>query len=532
MKARMWWILGGAVVVLGGVAALALPALRGLAPSGPGQGGLPLETGVVTTGTSVSAVESSGAVAPLQSAELAWRTTGTVATVQVQVGDVVRAGQVLMTLDPASAPASVIQAQSELIAAQQALEDLLNPSQTSLANAEKAVADARAALEKAQRDVRSLTSPDIRYYEDQVAARQQALLTAQQNAEKTDLGSLAQAVEAARDDLETKTNQLSDARTAQEQCPGCTVLFINATGRRMSLADAEEQYNAAVNALRVAEINYEQAVASGQDAIKGAQEALDDAVANLAAAQRDPDALDLAQKRAALAVAEANLAEAEETLETLGNGADPDDVAAAENRILAARASVDALTLKAPFEGEVLAVNYLPGDPVEQTTPAVRLANRSRLHVNVSVDETEVSRVTVGDPVTVTVDAWPDLSLAGQVAAVQPFGETVQGLVRYTVRVDMLESDPRLYLNMTANASIVTEVRAEALAVPLDAILFDDQGEYVNRVMGDGTLERVNVVSGETDGDLVFVIGDLAAGDRVQLNAPAPGPEDRFPFGG
>jgi HlyD family secretion protein len=532
MKARTWWILGGAVVVLGTVAALALPTLRGLRAARLGQAGMPLETGVVTTGTAVSAVESSGAVAPLQSASLSWKTTGTVATVDARVGDVVRAGQVLLTLDPASVPANIIQAQSELIAAQQALEDLLNPSQTSIANAEQAVANAQAALDQAQRDVRYLTSPDIGYYEDQVAARQQALLTAEQNAEKTDLGGLAQAVEAARNDLETKTNQLNDARSAQEQCPGCTVVFINATGRRMSLQDAEQQYNDAVNALRVAEINYEQAVTSGQDAIESAQEALDDALANLAAAQRDPDALDLAQKQAALAVADATLADAQETLDVLRNGPDADDIAAAENRILAAQASVDALSLKAPFDGEVLAVNYLPGDPVAQTTPAVMLANRSRLHVDVAVDETEVSRVAVGDPVTLTVDAWPDLSLAGQVAAVETFGETVQGLVRYTVRVDLLESDPRLYLNMTANASIVTEVREAALAVPLDAIQFDDEGEYVNRVRADGTVERVNVISGETEGDLVYVTGDLAEGDRVQINAPAVGPENGFPFGG
>jgi len=532
MKARTWWILGGAVVVLGGVAALGLPALRDLRAARLGQAGVTLETGVVTTGTAVSAVESSGSVAPLQSASLTWKTTGTVATVEVQVGDVVQAGQVLMTLDPASAPANVIQAQSELITAQKALDDLLNPSQTNIANAEKAVADAQAALEKAQRDVQSLTSPDISYYEEQVAAREQALLTAQQNAEKTDLGGLAQAVEAARDDLETKTNQLNDARSAQEQCPGCTVLFINATGRRMSLADAEQQYNEAVNALRVAEINYEQASVSGQDAVENAQEALDDARANLAAAQRDPDTLDLAQREAALAVAEATLADAQERLDTLRTGADADDIAAAENRILAAQANVEALTLKAPFDGEVLDLNYLPGDPVAQTTPAVMLANRSRLHVDVAVDETEVSRVAVGDPVTLTVDAWPDLSLAGQVAAVETFGETVQGLVRYTVRVDLLESDPRLYLNMTANAQIVTEVREAALAVPLDAIQFDDQGEYVNRVRADGTLERVNVISGETEGDLVYVTGDLAEGDRVQINAPATGPDNGFPFGG
>lgn len=532
MKARTRWILGGAVVIVAMMAAFGLPVLRGLRAAGRGAPGDEPATGLVTTGTAITAVESSGPIEPLQSASLAWKTTGTVAAVAAQVGDQVRAGDVLMTLDPASAPASVIQAQGELIAAQNALGDLLNPSAVSVANAEKAVADAAEAVERAQRDLRSLTSPDLDYYQDQVARAEQALLAAQQNAEKTGLGSLAQALEAARKDLETKTNQLNDARSAQEQCPGCTVVFVNATGRRMSLEDAEAQYNDAIDALRVAEINYEQAAASGQDAIEDAQGALDDAQANLAAAQRDPDALDLSQKQAALALAEANLADAQDTLDALRNGPDSDDVAAAETRILAARATADALALRAPFDGEVLAVNYLPGDPASQNTPAVQLANRARLHVDVSVDETEVGLVSVGDPVTLTVDAWPDLSLAGSVARVETFGETVQGLVRYTVRVDLQESDPRLYLNMTANASIVTAVQEAALAVPLDAIQFDDAGEFVNRVRADGSVERVNVISGEIAGDRVYVSGGLQPGDRVQLTLPEARPDNRFPFGG
>ena len=61
---------------------------------------------------------------------------------------------------------------------------------------------------------------------------------------------------------------------------------------------------------------------------------------------------------------------------------------------------------------------------------------------------------------------------------------------------------------------------------------FDDGGEFVNRVRADGTVERVNVVSGETEGDLVYVSGDLQPGDRVQLILPAERPDNGFPFGG
>jgi multidrug efflux pump subunit AcrA (membrane-fusion protein) len=105
----------------------------------------------------------------------------------------------------------------------------------------------------------------------------------------------------------------------------------------------------------------------------------------------------------------------------------------------------------------------------------------------------------------------------------------VQGLVRYTVRVDLDESDPRLFLNMTANAAIVTDVQENALAVPLDAVQFDDEGEYVTRVHPNGATERVNIISGQTDGDLVFVTGDLTPGDQVQIFVPEV--ETTLPFG-
>jgi multidrug efflux pump subunit AcrA (membrane-fusion protein) len=150
----------------------------------------------------------------------------------------------------------------------------------------------------------------------------------------------------------------------------------------------------------------------------------------------------------------------------------------------------------------------------------------------VSVDESDVAHIAAGDPVSLTVDALPGLSLDGAVGAIETFGETVQGLVRYHVRVDLAGGDPRLYLDMTANTVIVTDVQDAALAVPVNAVQFDNQGEYVNRVRADGTIERIDVVSGQTEGDWVIVTGPLQLGDTVQVKAPEPTLPSRGPFGG
>ena len=85
---------------------------------------------------------------------------------------------------------------------------------------------------------------------------------------------------------------------------------------------------------------------------------------------------------------------------------------------------------------------------------------------------------------------------------------------------------------MTANATIVTAVQQNALAVPLTAIQYDNQGEFVNRLNAAGVLERVNVTSGQTINDLVVVQGSLKPGDNVEVVTAAATTTTRNPFGG
>ncbi len=526
-KISIWLILlgVGALLAVGVLVGAPLLMRAGILPrGGPRQAGAAndITTGEVLAITAITSVESSGAVEPEQLGSVFWKTTGQMASVVVKPGDFVKQGDALMTLDPASAPQNVIQAQTDLISAQNALDDLLNPTALSIANAQKAVDTAQTTLKTAQEALDDLAQYDLSYYEDLVADAQQALLTAQQDDEKTNIGSLATALQSAKDDLETKTNWYNDAQTAQAACPDCTTVFVNAAGRKMSLADAQEAYTASLNAHQIAQINYEQGLTSSQSAVETAQEALDDAVANLAAAKAGPDAQDLATSQVAGVVAEASLADAQMKLAELQNGPDPDDIAAAEIRIQIAQNTLDTLILRAPFDGEVLAVNYLLGDTVSQTQAAVVIANRAQIHVDASIDESDVTQIQVGDPVTITFDSLADLTLSGTVNWIDPVGQTVQGLVRYTVRINAAQTDARVLLGMTANTNIVTDVQDGALAVPLDAVQLDQAGEFVNRVNALGVLERVNVVSGEVQEDFVIVTGDLNPGDKVQLIEPTP----------
>ncbi|MEK7787183.1 MAG: HlyD family efflux transporter periplasmic adaptor subunit, partial [Chloroflexota bacterium] len=344
-----------------------------------------------------------------------------------------------------------------------ALDELLHPANTAVANAQKAVADAQDALDKARRDLRSVENPAGQSLYDTVDDTKLALDTATANRQLADNSADVQAYYTAAANTDAAFRRYQDAQAKYDESNNKTELLNR-------LEQARATYESALSQQQTLELRINTDKANKEDSVEDAQEKYDDAVANLNAALVGPDELKLATAQAKVAVAEANLADAQDKLNKLLNGADPDDIAAAEARVLAAQATANSLNLVAPFDGEVLAVNYQPGDSISQAQAAVMLANRSQLHVEVSVDETDVSQIAVGDPVTITLDPLPDLILNGEVSQISRYGVSVQGLVKYTVRVDLAGAGSQVLIGMTANANIVTDTVEGALAVPLDAV--------------------------------------------------------------
>src|SRR5262249_29954639 len=149
----------------------------------PGATQAAIPTGKVTTVTAVSSVTDSGPVAAKQSGDVFWQTSGIVSQVLVKPGDHVKAGDVLMRLSVASAPASVIQAESDLETAQTNLKNLQHPSDLDLANAAQAVTTAQNSLQTAQKTLRNVQNPAGQSLYTAVSDAQLALQTAQANAQ-------------------------------------------------------------------------------------------------------------------------------------------------------------------------------------------------------------------------------------------------------------------------------------------------------------------------------------------------------------
>jgi hypothetical protein len=94
----------------------------------------------------------------------------------------------------------------------------------------------------------------------------------------------------------------------------------------------------------------------------------------------------------------------------------------------------------------------------------------SQLHVDVLVDETQIAGISSGQKTELTLDAMPGITLTGQVTGIDPAGVISQGVVNYTVHVNLDPVTAPVRLDMTANASIILATRNNVLAVPNAAI--------------------------------------------------------------
>jgi multidrug efflux pump subunit AcrA (membrane-fusion protein) len=152
-----------------------------------------------------------------------------------------------------------------------------------------------------------------------------------------------------------------------------------------------------------------------------------------------------------LALKKAKLDEAQKTYDRRKGGADADQLAVLQARLDAAKAGVAAFEVLAPFDGVVAEMNAKQGGSINAGQNAVTIADFSSWLVK-TTDLTEIDVVALaeGQPVTVTLDALPDVELKGKILSIgQNYSEN-QGDVVYEVTVLLTDTHPNMRWGMTA----------------------------------------------------------------------------------
>ena len=474
----------------------------------------PFQIAEVINVTAVTTAEGSGVVEPLQQATLSWETTGQVGGIHVAIGDFVEADQILLSINPKSISQSIFQAQVELIEAENALEDLGNTTALEVANAQNAIALALETLDEAQDDYNAALSPAGEALYDAVADAELALYQARTNEQLSNVSSSQQSLPSARATTDQAYRELQALQAIWDDDIGNQTEHL-----QTQIENATAAYDSARANQNAIQLQIELDQETQADTVAKAEETLTDNVTNLNFALLGPDALKVETTAAALTLARTELADAEEKLADLLDGPDADDVLAAQAAILGAQMALDALYIRAPFAGEVIDIGYRTGDLIDEAQFAAIVATTGQLFLTMEVDEIKIAPMQTGQAASLEFDALPGVSLMGLVSHIGKQGFSSAGIVVYNVDVTLVETHPQLRLGMTAEVQVVTDVSDTALAIPLDALRFDNEGEYVLSIArGDQT--RINVITGDIVGEYaVLLSGDLEEGQRVVLEA-------------
>jgi cobalt-zinc-cadmium efflux system membrane fusion protein len=166
--------------------------------------------------------------------------------------------------------------------------------------------------------------------------------------------------------------------------------------------------------------------------------------------------------------------------------------------------------------GKVLEVSVASGEYRNDTSaPVMTIADLSLVYVAADMPESQIRLISIGEPVQVTLTAFPDETFQARVARI---GDTVDPQTRtIKVRAELKNPDGRLRPEMFAQ--IRHEEKFQIVpVVPLGAIVQSEAKSTVWRERSPGTFEAVKVSTGKRAGDVVPVLSGLKAGDRIVID--------------
>ncbi len=440
-------------------------------------------------------VLATGQVVSSTDLNLSFNTNGTVKSVKVKVGDKVKAGQVLATLDQASALATLTSARGALAAAQARYKRILEGATN------EEIKLSRVALEQTKNTQETLIN---NAYQNLLNSTPEAIpeneednYTAPTISGTYNLGKEGKIIIETYNSSGGTSYTLSGlttgtglANTITPQPLGNSGLYIKFPSDQSALSTdwvIEIPNKNAPDYL----LNYN----NYQATIAGAKSAIDQREAELAITQSKarPSDIDLANA----------------------------DIISAQGQVQLASAGYNNTMIVAPVDGTITSIDIKQGELAQASKEVITLQDVSNIYLEANINEANIANLNVGMPVDITYDAFgTEKIFTGNITKIDPSSTLISGVVNYKVTASV-EQTTELRPGMTANMTIKVKEKNKVLAIPSRAILTDKTGSKTLRIVSDSKTKKfkeVNITTGlEGDGSLVEVTSGLAENDEFVI---------------
>ena len=204
------------------------------------------------------------------------------------------------------------------------------------------------------------------------------------------------------------------------------------------------------------------------------------------------------------------------------------DVAVAEQQVALTQQQLEDTVIRAPFTGIVTTKNAQPGEMISPMssggftrTGICTVVDMNSLEIEVDVNESYINRVTAGQPVVATLDAYQDWRIPAKVIAIIPTADRQKATVK--VRVGFEQLDPRILPDMGVKVAFQSKEDAPAasrvITIPKTAVRQLDGRDIVWVVTSNRTERRAVTVS-TVNGEQATISAGLTSGERVVVEGP------------
>lgn len=492
-------------------------------------------TATAATGDVTDTVEASGVVQALTTVDLKSRAGGKIIKLAVDVGSIVKPGQLIARIDPSDTLAAYHQAMADLTTAQARLsqakqQETMQGTQDNLtvSGAEEGLASAHAKLLQAKQQAQvqpSLTDGAI----DQATAD---LASAQQQYEQLKSATNPQdraAAQSAYDQAHANVVAANADYTRQTQLLKKGYVAQQAVDTSLASRDvAQASLEQAKQRLATIDADQNASLAAAAARVKQAKAALHIAKANsfeIISRKHDVASALAAYKQASMSVQNAKAGLMENSIRESDIEAAKADVYKAQAQVNITRVQLNDATIYAPRAGVILQKYVEEGTIITSAvslssdgTQIVQLGDVSRLFIDVSVDESDIEKIHLGQKVEIALDAMPDAQLTGRVDRINPQAVDDRDVTTVHVRVEIVHPSPRIKPGMNADCQFILRDVHHVLVVPTDAVKEGRTGGNTVRILTKDNKVQIRPVSlGIVGSDKTEIKSGVQAGDKVIL---------------
>ncbi len=460
----------------------------------------------VKNGDVIEMVSATGKISPVEKADLAFEKSGKVISIKVKVGDRVKKGDILATLDSSSDRANLNSALAKLADLSRGLnapelsveESKINTAKVSLSNSKQdALNTARSAL--------SLTQTAVNNYADNFFDYPQSanptinIRTASQilqNSINADRVVVSETFLKWRNDLDSMKSVDSAAQ-----------LISNANRYEVTIKSFMDKMSSIVNDLNPTNSGLSRSVIDAHVvSMNTGISTLNQAVSSVATA------------KSALENAITNYDQIYNNYLLKNSGSSAQSVQAQKSVVEGYRLELEKNSLASPIDGVVTKVETDIGEFISPGTIAFAVISDGDYKIEAFIPEADIAKVNISNYASTTLDAYGQgIDFPASVVDIDPAETVLEGVPTYRIILKFVYKDFRIKSGMTANLDIKTNERRNVLVVPTRAIQTEENLKFVRVVDQTGkAYVQVPVVVGlKGSNGMTEIVSGINVGDKV-----------------